>query len=400
MARREVALAGGAMSALTKLRALDSFELVRCVVEEALRDAGIPRGEVRSLAVTPPGLAGHSTAMFVSRLAAYLGLPLRSLACLENGGTSGALALRWAMHEVRSGRCPVAVAAGADQRLDTRAEPGETVEAFIDRNVHTTVAVYGPYDGPYGLGAPIPYYAMSAQRYMAETGATPTDLAWAAVRLREHAQGHERAMFRGRTLTVEEVLASEMVCPPLHLADCSQFVSGAAAVVVVAPEVARALNRPPVWLRGLGEYHHPSSFSAGAVDLASFPSVREAAREAYADAGVGPRDLDVAEVYGVFSSTELILCEDLGLFPRGRSGAAFREGRASRGGEVVVDPSGGRLSLGHPACATPLLETLEVLLQLQGRAGARQVPGARLGLVHAEHGMLNGSMVSIWERDA
>jgi acetyl-CoA acetyltransferase len=106
----------------------------------------------------------------------------------------------------------------------------------------------------------------------------------------------------------------------------------------------------------------------------------------------------VAEVYGVFSSTELMLCEDLGLFARGTAGAAFREGRASRGGDVVVDPSGGRLSLGHPACATPLIETLEIVLQLQGRAQARQVSGATWGLMHAEHGMLNGSVVALWER--
>ena len=109
-------------------------------------------------------------------------------------------------------------------------------------------------------------------------------------------------------------------------------------------------------------------------------------------------DLDVAELYGVFSSTELMLCEDIGLFPRGESAAAFRDGRATFGGDLVIDPSGGRLSLGHPACATPLLETYEIAMQLRGAAGARQVADAALGLVHAEHGMLNGSAIAIWER--
>lgn len=395
----EVALIGGAMSPLTKLMSEPSFDLVRTTIDAAIQDAGVDRAAVDCLAVTPPGMAGHNTSMFVSRLNAHMGLTLKSLACLENGGCSSALALRWAINEVRSGRCRVAVAVGADQRLQTLPEENESWETFLARNVFATMAIYGSYDGPYGLGAPIPYYAMSAQRYMHETGATAEDLAWAAVRLREHAHQHEHATFKGKRLSVDDVLSSKLLSPPLHLADCSQFVSGAAAVVVTSADVARSLERRPVWLRGFGQHHHPSSFTAGAESLTRFPAVQEAAQEAYAEAGIAAGDIDVAEVYGVFSSTELILTEDLGFFPRGQAGAAFREGRSTYGGDVVVDPSGGRLSLGHPACATPLIEVLEILLQLQERAGDRQVPGAEWGLVHAEHGMLNGSQVTVWQGD-
>jgi acetyl-CoA C-acetyltransferase len=396
---------GGAMSPLTKLADQSSFDLVRKTVDQALADAGLPRDALEGLAITPPGLASHSTAMFVSRLGAYLGIPLKSLACLENGGCSSALALRWAVFEVASGRCEVAVAVGADQRYNTRPEKHEEFASFMDRTVMGTMAVYGSYDGVYGLGAPIPYYAMSAQRYMHETGATPEDFAWASVRLREHAHRHPHAMFRDKALSVAEVLDSKMLSPPLHLQDCSQFVSGAAAVVIASEDVARSLESVvPVKLRGWGQHHDPSAFSAGARSLTSFPAVKQAAAEAYEVAGVAPADIDVAEVYGVFSSTELMLCEDLGFFERGQAGAAFREGRATHGGDIVIDPSGGRLSLGHPACATPLLEAVEICHQLQGKARSdevstdRQVPNASLGLMHAEHGMLNGSIVTIWER--
>jgi len=394
----DVFIVGGAMSALTKLAAMPSLDLMRQTIAAAIADAGIDRSDVDGLAVTPPGMAGPNTSMFVSKLGEHLGLQLKSLACLENGGSSGALAIRWALLEVLSGRCKVAVAVGADQRYDTKPEKGEPFEAFLDRTIFGTTSIYGAYDGPYGLGAPIPYYAMSAQRYMHETGATAEDLAWAAVRLRQHAHNHPHAMFRGKEMGVDDVLSSKMLSAPLHLPDCSQFVSGAAAVVVADASVARACDKTPVRLRGWGQAHHPSAFSASAESISRFPAVRAAASEAYEAAGVGPSDIDVCEVYGVFSSTELMLCEDLGFFDRGRAGGAFREGRTTYGGDLVVDPSGGRLSLGHPACATPVIETVEVMHQLRGTAGERQVEQARLGLVHAEHGMLNGSAVGIWER--
>lgn len=395
----EVVYLGGAMSPLTKLPECSGLDLVTRTIFAALADAGVEGRAVQGLAITPPGLSNHNTAMFVSRLNAHLGWELRSLACLENGGCSSALALRWALAEIESGRCDLAVAVGADRRTPTQPEPGEHLESFMDRMVFVTAAIYGAYEGPYGIGAPIPYYAMSAQRYLHETGRTAADLAWAAVRLREHAHRHEQAMFRGKPLGVDDILNSEYLSPPLHLADCSQFVTGAAAVVLGRREAARGLPHPAVRLRGWGQFHHPSAFSSGAPSLTRFPALERAAGEAYQRAGVGPRDIDVAEIYGVFSSTELMLCEALGFCERGRAGEDFREGRLTYGGDLVVDPTGGRLSLGHPACATPLIELVEIGKQLQGRAGAqRQVPDAALGLMHAEHGMLNGNQVSIWER--
>jgi len=175
-------------------------------------------------------------------------------------------------------------------------------------------------------------------------------------------------------------------------------VAGAAAVVVACDDVARTLGTPHAKLRGWGQSHHPSAFATSTADITRFPAVKCAAEEAFAEAGVSVNDIDVAEVYGVFSSTELMLCEELGFFERGTAGKAFAEGRTCIGGDVVIDPSGGRLSLGHPACATPLLEAYEICKQLQGRADDRQVPNARLGLMQAEHGMLNGSVVAIFER--
>ena len=395
---RPVALIGAAMGELSKYSQPPAMEVARDTIAAAIADAGIERGVIDALATTPPGLAYHNTSMFVARLGEHLGLPLRSLTCVENGGCSAMLALRWAIHEVESGRARAAVALGIDQRLPEMPAPGESIDAFLDRNVFASGSVYGPYDAVYGLAAPIPLYAMSAQRFMYETGATAEDLAWVAVRLREHANRNPAAMFYGKPLAVADVLGSDYLSPPLHLADCSQFVAGAAAVVVADADLARELGRPYALLRGWGQAHYPSAFCASAESITSFPAVRRAAAEAFERAGVSAGDIDVAELYGVFSSTELMLCEDIGLFSRGEARAAFRDGTATFGGTCVIDPSGGRLSLGHPACATPLLETYEIAIQLRGAAGERQVANAALGLVHAEHGMLDGSAIAIWER--
>ena len=390
---------GAAMSPITKYIEEPIFDLARRTIEDAIVDAGIDRHSVDGLSITPPSLAYHNTAMFVSRLGEHLGISLKSLACTENGGCSAALALRWAIMEVALGQCDVAVALGVDQRLKEMPAPGETIEAFMDRSIHGTVAVYSAYDGAYGLGPPIPYYAMAAQRYMHETGATKEDLAWAAIRLREHANKNPAAMFHKKALTIEDMNEAMDFIPPLRLSDCSQFVTGAGAVVIANERVASSLNTTPVWLRGWGQSHHPSAFCNSSDNISRYPAVEASANQAFEQANVTRQDIDVAEVYGVFSATELMLCEEIGFFPRGKSGVAFKEGKTTYGGDIVIDPSGGRLSLGHPACATPMLEAYEIFKQLRGEAETRQVPNAKLGLLHAEHGMLNGSAISIWERD-
>jgi acetyl-CoA acetyltransferase len=125
--------------------------------------------------------------------------------------------------------------------------------------------------------------------------------------------------------------------------------------------------------------------------------VVEAGKQAFAEAGRSPAEVDVAEVYGVFGATELILYEDLGFCEKGKASQFLADGRSTHGGDLVINPTGGRMSLGHPAGATPLYEVAEVVRQLRGDALGTQVQGARVGLVHAEHGMMNGSVVCIFE---
>jgi acetyl-CoA acetyltransferase len=188
-----------------------------------------------------------------------------------------------------------------------------------------------------------------------------------------------------------------MVSPPLGLLDCSSFACGAAAVVVAEENLATGTRKRPVAIRGFGEAHDPSHFVSVKKSVTHSQSASVAAGRAFENAGVKPSDIDVAEVYGVFSATELILYESLGFFEKGRAAFAVRDGKTSGQGKIVFNPSGGRLSLGHPAGATPLYSAVEIVEQLRGESGRRQVRNARLGLIHAEHGKLDGNWVAILE---
>lgn len=359
----------------------------------ALADAGLPARDVDGLFVTPPALSGMSGFMWSCTLAHHLGLSTRGQALVECGGLTAALALKQAVQEVRAGRLRACLVVASDIRADDRADD---FEFFIRGMAADLVGLYGPYDGLYGLAAPIPYYAMSAQRYLHEHHLSRADLAPVAVTLRRFAEKNPRAQLR-QPITEQEVLEAPPICPPLGLLDCSAFASGAAAVVVASPDVARRGPRRPVAVRAIGEAHEPAHFAPLREPLSRFPSAGRAAQEAYAEARLQPVDVDVAEVYGVFTATELVLYEELGFFDRGRAAHAVREGRTSGGGTTVFNPSGGRLSLGHPAGATPLYSIVELVEQLRGGCGDRQVAGASVGLLHAEHGMLNGSLVGLLE---
>lgn len=366
-------------------------DLATEVAFAALDDAGLAPDAVDGIFLTPPLFSSETWLMHAAAFGEHLGLRTRSLCTYENGGMTSLLALRAAWDALALGRVRTALVVAADTRP---AFDLSRFESFARHTAYTVVMFHGPINGAYGVGAPVPLYAMSAQRYMHEFGWAPEDVARVAVTLRGHAAGHPWAQFR-TPLTVEDVLASPVISPPIHLQESSSVSSGACALVLARAEDARPGRR--VRLKGWGEHHHPSHFLPVDAPLTRFEALEVAGRRAFEDAGVRPADIDVAEVYGVFAATELIAYEDLGFFPKGRAPAAVAEGRTTFGGDVVLNPSGGRLSLGHPAGATPLYEVAEIALQLRGEAKGRQAPNARLGLAQAEHGVLNGAAAVILE---
>jgi len=363
------------------------------VAREALADAGIDPAQVDGLFVTPAALSGEPWMMWAAGLAEYLGVRSHGLMMTENGGITALLALRAAMDAVAMGRVKVALVIATDTRplIDT-----SHFESFVRNVTFTAMSLWGPVEGMLGLGAPVPVYAMSAQRYMHEYGASEEDIAQASVILREHSSQHPLAQFRERC-TVEDVLASPTLSPPIRLMQAAGISTGAAAVVVAAPDVLDGNTGDAIKVTGWGEYHDPAHFIPREGPITSFVSVHKAVAAAMEQSKRTIDDIDVAEVYGVFGATELMLYEDLGFCEKGKASAFVKDGRSTFGGDVVINPTGGRLSLGHPAGATPMYQVVEIARQLRGIAPGGQAEGANIGLVHAEHGMLNGSIVMVME---
>lgn len=366
-----------------------AHELSLGAIRRALLDADVLPAEVDGLYTTQVGWFAPQEKFLAQRMAEILGVQVSAEAEVECGGASALVALRMAAADVESGRVGCALVWAADVEVPTKKfDPARHLSL-----VEQARSFYGPYSAAYGVVAPVGLYAMSAQAYMHEHGLAAADVAELPVVLRRHAARHPDAYLR-EPITSADVLASRMVSPPLHFLECAPWADGAAAMVVLPEE--RAGGRA-VRIAGVGERHDPTSFAPLTGDLHRFPSAQDAASAAYLEAGIGPADVDVAEVYGAFGVTELQLYEELGFFEPGSAARAVADGRTTYGGDLVVNPSGGRLSFGHPPYATPLYEVAEVVAQLRGEAGERQVPGARTGLVHAEHGMVNGSIVMILE---
>jgi len=395
MSNRDIVFSGVSALPVTRDGSAPIPDLCAQVAREALADAGVKPGDIDGLFVTPASISGENWMMFAANLGEFLGLTTKALATLENGGITSLLALRSACDAVALGRVKTALVIACDTR--PHIDPTH-FEAFVKGVTFQSLSLYGPNMGILGLGAPIPIYAMSAQRYKHEYGATDEDLAQVSVTLRQHASKHPIAQFSD-PMTVDDVLTSKMISPPVRVTQCAGISTGAAAIVVTLAENAPDNGRPQVRLTGYGEHHHPSHFIPQHGSLTRFESVEEAAKTAFEEAGRTPAEVDVAEVYGVFAATELILYEDLGFCEKGQGASFLKEGRTTVGGDVLINASGGRISMGHPAGATPLYEVTEIVQQLRGEAKGIQAPDPKVGLVHAEHGMMNGSIVMILERN-
>lgn len=236
-----------------------------------------------------------------------------------------------------------------------------------------------------GMGMP-GLYAMRAKRYMDEYGVTAEQLAKVVVKSRKHAALNPIAQFRKET-TVEGVLNSPMIADPLTRDQCCPVGDASAAAVLCSGELVDKLatNKKPI--KVLGCVAQSGKYSS-ATKLTCDPSenVSRTSGMAYEMAGLGPEDMDVAEIHDAFSIAEMIVYEALGFCEKGAGVRLIEEERTSLGGDIVVNPSGGLLSRGHPVGATGLLQTAEIVWHLRGEAGKRQVEGAKVGIIETMGG--------------
>jgi acetyl-CoA acetyltransferase len=363
---------------------------------KALRDAGLKPPDIDGLIATPHGYMTEHRKMISQKMADYLRITAKLMIDVDCGGNSSAVGLKTAAADISAGRirsCLVFASHKEIAKTDLVNNPLQNMHLIKAAN-----DLYDPYQAAYGIIGVITLYAMAVQRYIHECGIGPEDIAELPVLLRKHAAANPVAVYR-TPITEEEVLASRMISPPIHQLEASVMMDGAAAIILVGEELLPRCRERAVRIAGMGEAHEATSFLPYYQDLSRFPSAGLAMAEALEDSGYSLADIDIAEVYGAFAGVELMLYEDLGFFPRGQAPWAMHKGETTYGGKVLINPSGGRLSLGHPAYATPLLEAIEIVHHLRGEAGKRQLPGARVGMFHAEHGLINGNSVTILDRD-
>ncbi|HET7226583.1 MAG TPA: thiolase domain-containing protein [Candidatus Eisenbacteria bacterium] len=352
----------------------------------ALNDAGIGRDDVDAsvIAAVPEYHKQRSPAGVVHE---YLGLPPRPTWLVEAACASGSAAIRTAWLEIRAGAHDVVAVIGCQKMTEL---PTAELLGLMGR--------VGDVQWESCFGTTFPaYYAMFARRHMHEHGTTSEQLGAVAVKNHYYGARNPLAMFR-KEVTPEQVAQSEPVATPLKVFDCCANADGAACVILAREERARDISDRPVWLAGMGGASDTMSVLRR-TDLAGLPSAQRAAAEAYAMAGVGPRDIRVAEVHDCFTIAELLAYEDLRFCARGAGGRFVVEGESRVGGRTPVNVDGGLKAKGHPIGATGVSMTCEIVKQLRGEAGERQVPGADIGLTHNVGGIGQYCFVQVLARE-
>jgi acetyl-CoA acyltransferase len=373
----DVAITGCGMTRFGKYPERSLRDLAEEAVGAALHDAGVDAAQVDAVFVSNSvaGIVTGQESVRGQTAVRGLGLMGKPVFNVENACASGSSAFYLARQGIRAGDFGTVLVLGVekmahpDRRVTYRA-----LESAAD------ISDLGELGNAQG-SIFMEIYAEKVKKYMTATGATQHDFAWLVVKNHEHAALNPVAQYRNR-VTEEEVLQSGDVSWPLTRYMCSPIGDGAAALVLdAAGESARAV-------RVLG-----SAMSSGDPDADHgdhHPGVQRAARAAYEQAGVAPADVDVAEVHDAAAPAELESYESLGFTAEGDGLRLVRERASMLGGTLPVNTSGGLVSRGHPVGVTGLAQLVEIVEQLRGEAGDRQVAGARIGLVQNAGGDIGG----------
>ena len=358
----EVGVGGVGMHPFGRFDDAGLVDLGVTAVQQAMTEAGIGPGGFQA-AYCGTAYGGVATGHRVLGALALTGTPIIDV---EAGCASGGAALQLGGQAIASGRHDTVLVFGV-----------EKMPKGIIRS-----SFFAPWQEQAGLSPAPAYFALRAQRLLADTGLTKDDLAAVCVKNRAHGAANPLAMWQ-EAVTPEAVLASRVVCEPLHLWMLCSPNEGAAAVVL------RRARADDVRVRAVSlRSHLPGGVLSEATPLSglvddTIPSATTlAADDAYAAAGLGPEDVDVVECQDTDAARELLSWQELRLCAPGEQAQILADGDATLGGTRPVNPSGGLLSKGEPLGASALGQVVELVHQLRGAAGARQVDGAQVGLAH------------------
>ena len=373
--RGTVAIVGAADTEVGVVPHLSATQLYVKAAKLALEDAGITKEHVDGLITCNSFVEPYL--YHAEMIAEYLQIfPRYCLNVATGGGTTLAI-MHHAASAIATGICNTVLLTMADNILSGLSR---------DRAIEVmSTAGHAQFERPYG--PPIPgFYALIAQAHMHAYGTTSEQLAAVAVACRKHASLNPAAQMR-QPITIDDVLNSKMIAHPLHLLDCSLVSDGGAAIVITSAERAKDFKNRPVYILGVGEGHSHEHISQARSLTTS--AAKEAGERAYAMAGLGPRDIDVAELYDCFTPVVIIELEDLGFCPKGEGGRFVEGGRIELGGELPVNTHGGLMSHCHPGHPGSLFSITEAVHQLRDESGPRQVKGAEIALVHGQGGIMS-----------
>lgn len=370
MATQERAfIVGAGMTTFGPQPDVDVHELARRAVWAALQSSGIEPAAFRQRPTV--AYAGHAYQgpCFAQKTLMKIGLQGMPMVNVENACASGSTAVINAAAMIRSGEAELAIAFGGEKLT----RPGGGFLPIVADDLESA------------MGRVMPSaFAMQAQMHMALYGTTREQMAMVTVKSRRNGALNPYCHFK-EPVTVEQVLSSPSIAEPLTRLSCCPVSDGAAAVVMASERAFRDMGLKGIELAGHALVSGERT-PYGIVDHKSEMSIR-AARLAYERAGIGPQDVDLCEMHDPFTIAEIIHYEDLGFCQPGEGGLYIEQGRSAiGGGGVAVSPSGGLMSKGHPLGATGVAQVAEMFWQLQGQAGARQVPKARIGLTHTVGG--------------
>jgi len=379
---REVAIVGAGMTRFGELWGSSLRDMFVEAATEALDGAGADRLDSMYVGCMSGG-------QFVGQehlgplMADHLGMTGIAATHVESACASGGVALRQAFMDVALGTSDLCLAAGVEKMND-----GADVTNVLATAADQELEVY------YGVTFP-GLYAMIARAHMHRYGTTEEELSWVSVKNHRHGSKNPKAQFPSQ-FTLEQVMSSSLVAEPLRLLHCSPVSDGAAAVLLCPLDMAKQYTDRPVKIVASGLATGTLTL-ADREDPAFLDSVQKSAERAYKMAGLGPKDIDLAEVHDCFSIAEICCIEALGFVEKGKGGSAAKDGLTAIGGDIPVNTSGGLKSKGHPVGATGIAQAIEIFQQLRGEAGERQVENARIGLAQNMGGSGASSVVHIFQ---
>ncbi|MBI2060949.1 MAG: thiolase family protein [Nitrospirae bacterium] len=396
---RKVMVVGVGMTHFGKFPDRSLKDLAREAVESALKNAGMDKGALQAAYVgnAMAGLMSGQECIRGQVLLRPLGIEAIPIVNAENACASSSTAFHLGWMAVASGMIDVALALGVEKLYDEDKKKsfralGSAVDVEMMAQIAEALKASSDKPAPGEAGSQrslfMDFYAMVARMHMDRFGTKKEHFAKIAVKNHYHGSLNPHAQYRER-VTVDEVMGSPPVVEPLTRMMTSPIGDGAAAAIVCDEATARRFTTKPIHVRA-------SVLVSGKDRSFGEPGIVErAARKAYEIAGLGPKEISVAEVHDATSTAELLAYEELGLCAEGEGGRLVDEGATTLGGRIPVNTSGGLCSKGHPVGATGIAQISEVVWQLRGEAGDRQVAGANVGLTQNGGGALGNEAAAM-----